>query len=99
MGGGQVKSTVFSLQSSAGSLTFRTADWNCRLELPTGTADWNCRLELPTGTADCRLKKEVTVSASFLLKYMNPDYFLAALMADCAAESLAIGTLKGEQLT
>jgi phytoene synthase len=35
------------------ALTYGTADWNCRLELPTETADSDCRLRLPTRTADC----------------------------------------------
>ena len=30
---------------------------------------------------------------------MNKAYFLEALIAACAAASLAMGTLKGEQLT
>ena len=38
------------------------------------------------------------MSLLFLI-VMGKSYFLAALMADCAAASLAIGTLKGEQLT
>jgi hypothetical protein len=46
-----------------------------------------------------QIKKGGSSGASFLLVRVNPDYFLAALMADCAAESLAMGTLKGEQLT
>lgn len=42
-------------------------------------------------------KKVAVGQPSFLITVIG-DYFLA-LMADCAAESLAMGTLKGEQLT
>jgi hypothetical protein len=41
-------------------------------------------------------KKEVVDNLPSLL--CKVDYFFA-LMADCAAESLAMGTLNGEQLT
>jgi hypothetical protein len=41
-------------------------------------------------------KKEVADNLLSLL--FKVDYFFA-LMADCAAESLAMGTLNGEQLT